>query len=55
MVISNMCVFSALYLLQDGGGKLFCNDGGATPYKLFLQVPWINKQLASSDFIFRKR
>jgi hypothetical protein len=28
---------------------------GATPYKLFFRVPWINKQLASSDFTFRKR
>jgi hypothetical protein len=28
---------------------------GATPYKLFLRMPWVNKQLASSDFIFRKR
>jgi hypothetical protein len=28
---------------------------GATPYTLFLKVPWVNKQLASSDFILRKR
>ena len=28
---------------------------GATPYKLFLKVPWVNKQLASSDFIFGTR
>jgi hypothetical protein len=28
---------------------------GATPYQLFLRVPWVNKQLASSDFTFRKR
>jgi hypothetical protein len=28
---------------------------GATPYKLFLKVPWVNKELASSDFTFRKR
>ncbi len=28
---------------------------GTTPYKLFLKVPWVNKQLASSDFIFRRR
>jgi hypothetical protein len=27
----------------------------ATPYMLFLRVPWVNKQLASSDFTFRKR
>ncbi len=25
-----------------------------TPYKLFLKVPWFNKQLASSDFTFRR-
>jgi hypothetical protein len=23
---------------------------GATPFKIFLKVPWVNKQLASSDF-----
>jgi hypothetical protein len=28
---------------------------GETPYKLFLRVPWVNKQLASSDFNFKKR
>ncbi len=28
---------------------------GVTPYKLFLKVPWVNKQLASSDFTFRRR
>jgi hypothetical protein len=28
---------------------------GVTPNKLFLKVPWVNKQLASSDFIFMKR
>jgi hypothetical protein len=28
---------------------------GATPYKLFLKVPWVNKQLASSDFTYRRR
>jgi hypothetical protein len=28
---------------------------GATPYKLFLKMPWVNKQLASSDFTFRRR
>jgi hypothetical protein len=28
---------------------------GATPYKLFLKVLWVNKQLASSDLDFRKR
>jgi hypothetical protein len=28
---------------------------GATPYILFLKVPWFNKQLASSDFILREK
>jgi hypothetical protein len=28
---------------------------GMTPYKLFLRVPWVNKQLASSDFTFWTR
>jgi hypothetical protein len=50
-----MYFFAALYLLSDGGGKLLCNMVGATPYKLFLKVPWINKQLASSDFTFSRR
>jgi hypothetical protein len=26
-----------------------------TPYRLFLKVPFIIKQLASSDFTFRRR
>ncbi len=28
---------------------------GATPYELFLKVPWVKRQLASFDFTFRKR
>jgi hypothetical protein len=28
---------------------------GVTPYRLFLRVPFIIKQLASSDFTFRRR
>jgi hypothetical protein len=28
---------------------------GGTPYKIFLKVPWVNKQLASSEFTFRRR
>jgi hypothetical protein len=51
-----VCVFSALYLLQKGGGELICSDGGgATPYKLFLKVPWVYMALASSDLTFRTR
>jgi hypothetical protein len=49
MVISNKCFFcSALSTL----GRRWQER---PPYKLFLQVPWVNKQLASSDFTFRKR
>jgi hypothetical protein len=28
---------------------------GATPYNFFLKVPWVNKQLAISDFTLRKK
>ncbi len=35
--------------------SFYVTMAGATPYKLFLKVPWVNKQLASSDFTFRKR
>jgi hypothetical protein len=48
MFISNTCVFLQRSIYPNGGGKLLCN-------KLFLKVPWVNKQLASSDFIFRRR
>jgi hypothetical protein len=56
MVISNMCFFTASYLQQDGGVKLFCIAMvGVTPYKLSLKVPWVNKQIVSFDFTLRKR
>jgi hypothetical protein len=32
-----MGVFAALYLLQDGGGKLFCSDGGGDHLQAFLE------------------
>ncbi len=50
-----MYFFAALYLPQDGGGKLLCNDGGGDPLQALLEGAWVNKQLASSDFTFRKR
>jgi hypothetical protein len=37
------------------GRQLICIDGGGYPYELFLMVPRVNKQLASSDFTFRIR
>jgi hypothetical protein len=47
--------FAALYLLQNGGSELFSVAMvWVTPYTFFLKVPWVNKQLASSDFTLRK-
>jgi hypothetical protein len=28
---------------------------GETPFTLFLKLPWVNKQLVSSDFTLKKR
>jgi hypothetical protein len=33
---------------MEGDGEL--SMVGSTPYELFLKVPWVNEQLASSDF-----
>jgi hypothetical protein len=56
MVISNMCVFlqrSAYY--RKVAASYSVAMVGATPYMIFLKVPWVNKQLASSDFTLRKK
>jgi hypothetical protein len=37
------------------GASFYVAMAGVTPYKLFLRVPWVNKQLASFDFTFRMR
>jgi hypothetical protein len=50
-----VCFFAALYLPQDSWGKLLCNDGGGDPLKALLEGAWVNKLLASSDLIFRRR
>jgi hypothetical protein len=35
---SAICVFfAALYLPQDGGGELFCSDGGGDPLQALLE------------------
>jgi hypothetical protein len=47
--------FADLYLPQDGAARVSVAMVWVTPYKLFLKVPWVNKQLASSDFIFGTR
>jgi hypothetical protein len=56
MVISNMCIFlqPSIYS-RMAGASFYVTMVGATPYKLFLKVSWVNKQLASSDFTFRRR
>jgi hypothetical protein len=51
-----MCVFLQLSIYpRRVVASFYVTMVAATPYKLFLRVPWVNKQLASSDFTFRKR
>ncbi len=56
MVISSTCVFlqPSIYT-RKAAASFYVTMVVATPYKLFLKVPWVNKQLASSDFTFRRR
>jgi hypothetical protein len=53
MVINNVCVFlqRSIYPRMAAASSSVV----ATPYKLFLKVPRVNKKLASSDFTFKKR
>jgi hypothetical protein len=56
MVISSMCVFLQRSTYpRTAAASFYVTMVGATPYKLFLRVPWVNMQLANSDFTFRKR
>jgi hypothetical protein len=51
-----MCVFLQRSIYpRTATARFYVTMVGATPYKLFLRVPWVNKQLASSDITFRKR
>jgi hypothetical protein len=51
-----MCIFLQRSIYpRTAAASFYVTMVGATPYKLFLRVPWVNKQLASSDFTFRKR
>jgi hypothetical protein len=56
MVISNTCVFlqHSIYHRTAAASSSVVMLG-VTPYKLFLKVPWANKQLASSNFAYRTR
>ena len=56
MVISNMCVFlqhSIYHRTAAVSSSVLML--GVTPYKLFLKVPWVIKQFASSNFAYRMR
>jgi hypothetical protein len=56
MVISNMYVFLQHSIYHRTAVASFSVVMlGTTPYKLFLKVPWANKQLASSNFAYRMR
>jgi hypothetical protein len=56
MVISNMFLFLQPSIFsRTAAASFYVTMVGATPYKPFLKVPWVNKQLASSDFTFRRR
>jgi hypothetical protein len=56
MVIRNMCVFLQRSIFpRTVVASFYVMMVEATPYKLFLKVPWVNEKLASSDFTFRGR
>ena len=50
-----MCIFlqPSIYS-RMAVASFFVTMVGVTPYKLFLKVPLVIKQLASSDFTFRR-
>jgi hypothetical protein len=55
MVISNMCDFLQRSIYpRKAAASFYVMMMGVTPYKLFLKVPLVIKQLASSDFTFRR-
>jgi hypothetical protein len=56
MVISHMCIFLQISIYhRTAATRVSVAMVWVTPYKLFLKVPWVTKQLASSDFIFGTR
>jgi hypothetical protein len=50
-----MCFLQPSIYSRTAAASFYLTLVGATPYKLFLKVPWVSKQLASSDFTFRRR
>ncbi len=56
MVIIHMCVFfqRSIYY-RKAAANSYVAMVGATPYKLFLKVPWVYMALASSDLTCRTK
>jgi hypothetical protein len=52
MVTNNMDIFCSALATAGSRRRALLR---ATPYKLFLKVTWINRQLAISDFTFRTK
>ena len=48
-------LFAVRYTLLEGGGKLVFDEGEDNPLSLFLKVPAVRVQPASSNLTFRKR
>jgi hypothetical protein len=48
-----MCFLQRSIYPRPAAATFYVMMVGAAPYKLFLKVPWVNKQLVSSDFTFR--
>jgi hypothetical protein len=54
MIIINLCEFLQRSIYhRKATANSSVSKVGATPYELFLKVPWINKQLVCSDLTFR--
>ncbi len=49
-----MCFFAAVYYRTVAASSSVAMVG-ATSYTFFLKMPWVNKQLACSDFTLRKK
>jgi hypothetical protein len=52
---SAVCAFFAALYPRTAAVSFYVMMVGVTPYRFFLKVPFIIKQLASYDFTFRRR
>jgi hypothetical protein len=55
MVPTTMFLQRSIYRRMAAAAGFCVAMVGATPYKLFMKLPWVNKQLASSYFTFSTR